>query len=218
VDPDEAATIAARAFTRLGAGREEHLPRPIWPSSAALAAEPLEKAQTALSLLFPGPARDDDDRHAAHLIAGVASGLGGRFFDELRDRQSLAYTVMAYASERRLAGMFGAYIATSPDLEDVARRGLLAEFAKLRDEPVSDEEVERAKTYALGTHAIRQQSGGAVLGDITDAWLLGSLHELDEYEERVRAVTAADMQRVARRYFDESRMIQGVVRGVGKAV
>ena len=218
VDPGEVATIAARAFRRLGEGRVDNLPRPSWPTAPALAVEPRPKAQTALSLLFPGPARDDGDRFAAHLIAGVASGLGGRFFDELRDRQSLAYTVMAYASERRLAGMFGAYIATSPDLEEVARRGLLAEFAKLRDEPISEEEIERAKTYALGTHAIRQQSGGAVLGEITDAWLLGSLQELDEYEARVRAVTAADMQRVARRYFDESRMVQGIVRGVGKAV
>jgi zinc protease len=218
VDPDEAANIAARAFSRLGEGRADDLPRPSWPSAPALAAEPREKAQTALSLLFPGPARDDDDRFAANLIAAVASGLGGRFFDELRDRQSLAYTVMAYASERRLAGLFGAYIATSPDLEDVARRGLLAEFAKLREEPISDEEIERAKTYTLGTHAIRQQSGGAVLGEITDAWLFGSLRELDEYEERVRGVTAADMQRIARKYFDESRMVQGIVRGVGKAV
>ena len=103
-------------------------------------------------------------------------------------------------------------------VSDVARRGLLEEFAKLREQLVSDEEVERAKTYAIGTHAIRQQSGGAVLGDITDAWLLGSLAELDEYEQRVRAVTPADMQRVARRYFDEGRMVQGIVRGVGKAV
>ena len=126
--------------------------------------------------------------------------------------------MQAYASERRLAGVFGAYIATSPDLEDTARRGLLAEFTKLREQPVSGEEVERAKTYAIGTHAIQQQSGGAVLGEITDAWLVGSLSELDEYEARVRAVTAADMQRVARQYFDESRMVQGIVRGVGKAV
>ena len=218
VDPDDAAAIVARTFTRLEQGRAVTLPRPEWPTGPAVTSEPREKAQTAISLLFPGPARDDDDRYAAHLIAGVASGLGGRFFDELRDRQSLAYTVQAYASERRLAGMFGAYIATSPDLEDTARSGLLAEFAKLREQPVSDEEVERAKTYAIGTHAIRQQSGGAVLGEITDAWLLGSLSELDEYEERVRAVTPADMQRVARRYFDESRMVQGIVRGVGKAV
>ena len=101
--------------------------------------------------------------------------MGGRFFDELRDKRSLCYTVHAFASDRRLAGTFGAYIATSPEQEDAARDGLLAEFRRLRDEPVTAEELERAQTYALGTHAIRQQSGGAVLADMVDAYLFGSL-------------------------------------------
>ena len=113
------------------------------------------------------------------MIAGVASGLGGRFFDELRDKQSLGYTVHAFASERALAGAFVRYIATSPEKEEVARQGLLGEFAKLRDEPVTAKELEQAQTYALGVHAIRQQSGGAVLGEIVDAWLFGRLGELD---------------------------------------
>jgi zinc protease len=148
------------------------------------------------------------------MIAGVASGLGGRFFDELRDKQSLGYTVHAFATERALAGVFASYIATSPEKEDVARRGLLAEFAKLRDAPVSDTELARAREYAIGTHAIRQQSGAAVLGDILDAWLFGtSLEELTEHDSRIRSVTARDIQSLAQRYFDESRLVQGVVRG-----
>ena len=55
--------------------------------------EQREKAQTALALMFAGPSRRDDARFATAMIAGVASGLGGRFFDELRDKQSLGYTV-----------------------------------------------------------------------------------------------------------------------------
>ena len=218
IDPAEAASLVARAFSVLGEGRMEEVPEAAWPSSVIAVAESREKAQTAMSLLFEGPSRRDDDRYAAHLIAGVASGLGGRFFDELRDKQSLAYTVQAYASERRLGGVFGAYIATSPDLEETARAGLLAEFAKLREAPVSDDELQRAKTYAIGTHAIRQQSGGAVLGQIVDAWQFATLGELDEFEAKVRGVTPDDMQRVARRFFDESRRVEGLVRGVGKAV
>ena len=98
--------------------------------------------------------------------------------------------MQAYASERLLAGTFIAYIATSPDREEVARRGLLGEFAKLRETEVTAEELERAKTYAIGTRAIRQESGAAVLGELVDAWLYGSgLHELDEHDGRIRAVT-----------------------------
>src|SRR6185436_7954702 len=108
-------------------------------------AESRDKAQTAIALAFPGPARTDDARFAASMIGTVASGLGGRFFDELRDRQSLAYTVHAAASEKRLAGLFVSYIATLPEKEGVARAGLLAEFAKLRESAVTPEELDRAK-------------------------------------------------------------------------
>jgi zinc protease len=219
VEPDEIAALIARDLPQLESRTAQSIAEPAWPTHAAERVESREKAQTALALLFPGPARGDDDRFAAHLLAGVASGLGGRFFDELRDKRSLAYTVHAYASERLQAGTFAAYIATSPELEETARRGLLDEFARLRDTPVSDEELERAKTYAIGTHAIRQESGGAVLADMVDAWLYGrGLHELEEHDARVRAVTPAAMQALARRYFDEGRRVEGIVRGTGKKV
>ncbi len=218
VDADAAAALAARDFSELRAARPRELPPAHWPSALVQRVETREKAQTALTLLFPGPTRTDDARHAAHLLAGIASGLGGRFFDELRDRRSLAYTVHAFSMERRLAGAFGAYIATSPEQEDLARAGLLEEFAKLRERPVLDDELERAKTYAIGTHAIRLQSGGAVLGEMVDAWLFGSgLGELDAVEDRVRAVTAEDILAVAREYFDESRRVEGIVRGTGRS-
>jgi zinc protease len=214
VDPDEMAHALAHEFGALTLREPATLPVPAWPERAATSAESRDKAQTALALLFPGPARGDDDRFAAGLLAGIASGLGGRFFDELRDRRSLAYTVHAFAGARRLAGTFGAYIATSPAKEEMARDGLLEEFARLRAEPVSEDELVRAQTYAIGTHAIAQQSGAAVMGDMVDAWLFGrGLQDLEKHEARVRAVTAADIQRLAQRYFDAERRVEGVVRG-----
>ena len=219
LDPDEVASLAARDFAALGAGATPEVEEPRWPAEPVSASDARDKAQTALALAFPGARRGDDDRFAAHLIAGVASGLGGRFFDELRDRRSLAYTVAAFSSERVRAGSFIAYIATSPEKEEEARRGLLDEFAKLRDRPVTDAELERAQRYAIGTYAISQQSGASVLGDVIDAWLFGrGLAELEEHDERVRGVTPAAMQAFARRYFDESRLVQGIVRGTGKSV
>ena len=212
-DPDELADLAARAFGELEARAPRPLPAPQWPRSATTAVETRDRAQTALVLMFPGPARNDEERYAAAMISSVASGLGGRFFDELRDKRSLCYTVHAFASDRRLAGTFAAYIATSPAQEDAARDGLLAEFRRLRDEPVTEEELRRAQRYAVGSHAIRQQSGGAVLGDVIDAHLFGTLGDLVEYDARVNAVTAAEMQRVANEYFDPSRRVEGIVRG-----
>jgi zinc protease len=216
VDPDETAALAASRFDALAMGAVAPLGEPEWPTRGTTIAESRQKKQTALALAFPSPTRREDARYAAGLIGGVASGLGGRFFDELRDRRSLAYTVHAHAAERRLAGMFIAYIATSPEKEEEARDGLLREFAKLREADVTPEELAQAKAYAIGSHAIRQQSGGAVLSDLVDAWLVGTgLEELDEYENRVRSVTAREMRELAERYFDEGRLVQGVVRGVG---
>jgi zinc protease len=218
MDPDDLASIAARAFADLRQAPPSALVSPAWPTTITTNVETRDRAQTALALLFPGPTREDPRRFSAEMIAGVASGLGGRFFDELRDKRSLCYTVHAFSIERRLAGTFGAYIATSPGQEDEAREGLLAEFRRLRDEPVTEEELARAKTYAVGTHAIRQQNGGAVLADIVDAFLFGSLAELESYDADVRAVTAASMQSVAQDFFDQRRRVEGIVRGVGKKV
>ncbi|OYV67868.1 MAG: hypothetical protein B7Z72_09145, partial [Gemmatimonadetes bacterium 21-71-4] len=217
-DPDRLAAVAARAFSELEYRPPADPAPPAWPAGVATAVETRDKAQTALCLLFPGPSRLDDDRFATGLVAGIASGLGGRFFDELREKRSLAYTVHAFAAERRLAGSFGAYIATSPDREEEARAGLLAEFARLADAPVSARELTDAQTYALGTHAIRLQRGGAVLSDVVGAWLDGRLADLMEFEERVRAVTAGRIQALARRYFDPARRVEGIVRGTGRAV
>jgi zinc protease len=218
-DPKEVADIVARELGSLQLQKDPKVAKPRWPKSVKIAAESRDKAQTAIALAFPAPPRNDESRFAASLIATVASGLGGRFFDELRDKQSLAYTVQAAVSERRLAGMFLSYIATSPEKEGIARAGLLGEFAKLRDQLVSEEEMTRAKEYVVGSHAISQESGGAQLGEMLDAWMLGEgLHELLEYDTRMRAVTADQMRDVARKYFDPERRVEGIVRGVGRTV
>ena len=219
VDPDEMATLAAARFAELRWREEPPLPAPQWPASPLMVAESREKAQSALALAFPSPSRTDDARFAADLLAGVASGLGGRFFDQLRDRQSLAYSVSAFAAEWRRAGMFVSYIATSPEKEEIARAGLLAEFAKLREAPVTEAELAQAKEYAIGTHAIRSQSGGALLGEMINAWIFGrGLHEIDEHDARIRAVTASEMQELANRHFVESALVQSVIRGTGRPV
>lgn len=213
-DPDALAAMAAGALGALTPAPRRFVEIPAWPSVGAVNAEQRDKAQTALAFAYPGPARGDVRRIASALLAGVASGLGGRFFEELRDRQSLAYTVIATPVVRPLAGQFVVYIATSPEKEEQARCGLLAEIEKLREAPVTKDELHRARTYALGSWAIRQEGGGAVMGDIADAWLFGALEDLSEFEARVRAVTAADLQSVAVEYFDAARCVEGVVRGV----
>ncbi len=218
VDPDEAAAMLATEFAQLRWTDARPIEAPTWPDGVVTTADSREKAQTALAIGFPGPTRSDADRYVAALIASVASGLGGRFFDELRDRQSLAYTVNLFGVDRRAAGLLVAYIATGPEKEEVARAGLLNEFAKLRESPVTADELLRAQRYAIGTHAIRQESSSAVLSDVLDSWTFGSLAELGEFETEIEAVTTDRMLEVAKRCFDPTRRVEGIVRGIPKTV
>ena len=214
VPEDEIAQVMADAFAGIQHRPAVPPPAPLWPGAIRQRVEDREKAQTAMAIGFPGPTRLDPDRYAVGTLTLIASGLGGRFFDELRDKRSLAYTVQAWATERVSAGMFTAYIATAPAREDEARQALLEEFAKLREYPVMPEELSRATRYALGAHAISQQSGGTVLAELLDAWLFGEgPSELDEFEGRISAVTAEDIQRFAAQSLDPARRVEGIVRG-----
>jgi zinc protease len=120
------------------------------------------------------------------------------------------------ARPSRAAGWFTSYLACAPDKEEQARRGLLREWAALADAPVSDDELSRAKAYVLGAHAIRQQSAAAVASEIADAWLADALPTYDTESTVIAAVTAADVQRVARSAVSAAP-VWGAVRGVSVA-
>jgi zinc protease len=184
-----------------------------WPTESRESIESRDKAQTAFSILFRGPTRSSPERHAATALSAVASGLGGRLFQALRDQESLAYSVHLGARALPRAGWLAAYLACAPSKEDAARAGLMRECRRLAEEPVSADELARAKAYLLGSLAIRQQSAASVLGDIADAWQLGTLEDLDEEPRAIAALTADDLQAVARDSFDIGRAVWGVVRG-----
>ena len=219
IEPTVVAGLAARYFGALRTAERAPASQPEWPEGIVERADARDKAQTAIAMLFTGAPRSDDARFVAAMITGVTSGLGGRFFEELRDRQSLAYSVITSPIVRQRAGAFSAYIAMSPEKEDQARTGLLDQFARLREVPVSDRELVQAQTYALGAWAIRRESPGNVIADIADAWLFGaSLRELEDYEDNVRAVTAQQMLEFARKHFAPARRVEGIVRGAGREV
>ena len=216
-EPQELARQLASAFTMLRPAPVALIAAPELQTQRVELVDERTKQQSAVAMLFRGPARRDGMRYATALMTGVASGLGGRFFESLRSRQSLAYSVFVSASTLQQAGMISAYIACAPERELEAREGLLREFAMLRDEPVTADELERARTYAIGMHALRQESAGAQLGDMIDAWMTGDgLVELDAEVPQLRAVTAADVQQVVRQWTDPERRVEAIVRGVAK--
>lgn len=175
-----------------------------------------EKAQSAVAMVFPGPGRRAPDRAVARVWAAIASGLGGRLFEALRDRRSLAYTVLASAWEKARAGALVTYIATSPEREEEARAAMLEQLDRFAREPVSQPELHGAINYLSGQAEVARQSGRAVAAEILEAWVAGTgLHELADPAAAFRAVTAEDVQRLTVQYLDPSRRVEGVVRGGG---
>ncbi len=215
VDPATAAAALAAAFDRWALRSAPVTPAAPWPAVATQQVDARDKRQTGLAMLFPGPDRHSPERVVAEVVTVIAGGLGGRFFESLRSRQSLAYSVQVLAGERRAGGYLGGYLAMAPSREAEARAGLLREWQRLRDAPVTGEELARAVTYLAGVRAIRRQSGGALLGELLDAWLAGSLDEIDAWDAAVRRVTSTDCAALVERWIDPSRAVEGIVRGVG---
>lgn len=216
VEADAFADVCAQHLAAAGAAKDEPpcaIPAK-WPASPARAVVRRPRAQTALSLAFPGPRHGETDADALTLLGSAIGGLGGRLFEELRSRQSLAYTVSAAPLPRRHGGSFHAYIATSPEREDEARDGLLRELGRLRTEPIGADELDRARRFMIGARRIRRQTGGAQLSDLMTALLIGSgLEELRTYETRLMAFDTEALRAAAERWLDEARVVEGVVRG-----
>lgn len=173
-----------------------------------------EKEQSALALGFLGPAYHDDDFYSLTVLQNVISGLGGRFFEELRGRQSLAYTVSAFLASRLEAGAFVSYIATSPEKEEIAKSGLLREFEKLTNEPITKEELERAVRYTIGSYQIGLETYCAQMAQYAHNFLLGKgLEGVENFPRRIAKVSREDVLCAAQRYFLLDKYAVGVVRG-----
>ncbi|HEX6105683.1 MAG TPA: pitrilysin family protein [Gemmatimonadales bacterium] len=221
-DPERASDALAGVFGHRAAGEvgSEEESAAVWTAGddgdAPVRVVTREKAQAALAMAFPGPSRRDPDRAAASVWAAVASGLGGRLFEALRDRRSLAYTVVASSWQKARGGSLLTYIATSPAREEEAREQMLLELERFAQEPVTEEELSQAVNYLAGQAEVSRQNGGAVAGEILEAWISGTgLQELEDPAGRYRAVTAEDVRRIARSYLVPSRRAEGVVRGTG---
>ena len=175
-----------------------------------------DKAQAALAMAFPGPSRRQREHAAAQVWGAIASGLGGRLFEALRDRRSLAYSVVASAWQKARGGALVTYIATSPEREDEAREQMLVELERFAEEPVAATELRQAVSYLAGQAEVSRQNAASVVGEILDCWFAaGSLEEMSDPGAPFRAVTAEDVQRLAASSLDPGKRAEGVVRGTG---
>ncbi|MEO8139630.1 MAG: pitrilysin family protein, partial [Gemmatimonadota bacterium] len=218
LDPERAMASLTGIFGRYSARPPAPLTTPVaWAMQEEHVTRvvPREKAQSAFAMVFPGPSRRDPARHAAEVWSAVASGLGGRLFEALRDRRSLAYTVVASSWQKARGGAFVSYIATAPKREEEARREMLRELERFAQERVTVAELSQAVNYLAGQTAVNRQRSSAVAGEMLEAWLAGGgLMDLEDPAGHYRAVTADQIRDVAQATLKGARA-EGVVRGTG---
>jgi zinc protease len=172
----------------------------------------LPRAQAHVVYGFMGARLNDPWRHALEVLSMLLSGQGGRLFVELRDKRSMAYSVSSFTIEGVDPGYFAAYIGTSPEKVDDALAGIRAELARVRDEPVSEAELARAKQHLIGTNEIglQRNAARAALLALDTCYGLG-LENFLHYSDNIAAVTAEDVREVARRVIDFDRSALAIV-------
>ncbi|MGB8656413.1 MAG: pitrilysin family protein [Candidatus Zixiibacteriota bacterium] len=183
-------------------------------SMTNLVVENRSKAQTAQALGFVTCAYREDDVYALKVLQAVASGGGGRFYRELREKRGLAYTVYGMNDSWDQTGAFYAYIATSPEKEELAREKLSSEFCQFTRDTVTDDELHTAKRYITGMYRILLETNSALIKQYAKAELLGKgISEVEAYPLRIEEVTKEQVKGVALKYFDPEMQSVGVVRG-----
>lgn len=207
--PDVIAEVQ-RLFGSLPAGAVPD-PEKSTPPAPAISREVLTVpgAQTQIMMAGLAPAITDPDFPAAKVLAALlGGGMAGRFFSELRDKQGLAYTTTTQYPPRVQPSILVSLLGTGPDNAVKAEAALRAELDRIQREPPSGDELAVAKAYHLGTMAMDRRTNAR------QAWYLAA-YELagldpafiERYPARVRAVTAADVQRVARAYLSTLRTV-----------
>jgi zinc protease len=215
VDPDHAVALAEELLGE-AAARGEHVPPqvPAEPAveAARTAVKRMDKQQAHLVLGFLGTRVTDAGRFPLDVLASVLAGQGGRLFTELRDKRSMAYSITAFNLEGVDPGYFAVYMGTSPEKVDAAVEGIREELRKVRDEPVSEAEISRARRYLVGSHAIGLQKNAARAAVIAfdEAYGVGA-DAFTRYAASIEAVDARAVQEAARRTIDLDRAVLAVV-------
>ncbi|TAJ16413.1 MAG: insulinase family protein [Dehalococcoidia bacterium] len=172
-----------------------------------------EIEQCNLMLAVLGLGRKDPDRYALDIMnTALGRGMSSRLFTEVRERRGLAYSVGSGSSRYRDIGSVSVSAGVTREHQEEALQVILGELNRIATEPMGDEELTRTKDYAAGSFRLgletpmsfAQRFGGQLLQD-------GEIEPPDVTVARLRAVTAADVQRVAARLFTDAKFSLAVV-------
>lgn len=175
--------------------------------------------QTSLWLGGLGIERNSADYFAVlvmnHVLGG---GPASRLFVNLREDKGYTYGVSSAFTGSTFPGVMVASTDVRTAVTEGAMQELIAEIKRISIEPVPDTELKNAKRALIGRFALSLDSPQALMANLATQKIYGLPADYwDTYPQRVEAITAADIQRVATKYYDASRL-QIVAVGDGASV
>jgi predicted Zn-dependent peptidase len=156
----------------------------------------------------PGLTRSDERRFALAVLDSIFGGAtSSRLFVEVREKRGLAYSVGSYNDQYTDHGLVATYVGTREDNVEKACRVIAAEIQRLRSEPVSEQELERAKEHVKGRLVLSSESTATRMSRNARAILFGTpLYTLDEMLDKVDVVTVEDVTALGEELYDQSRL------------
>lgn len=216
VDRTEILTEVERLFGdwRGGEIRNPSFPAPpVRTRRGAYVVDRPGSAQSNIALANIALTRTSPDFFPALVMNQIlGGGASARLFMNLREEKGYTYGAYSSFDMRRLAGAFEAHAEVRAQVTGDSLREFFAEIDRIRDEIVPAEELQNAKNYLAGVFPIRLETQEGLTGQILTMQLYDLPADyLASYRERINAVTAADVQRVARQYVAPNEMAIVVV-------
>src|SRR5712692_5926213 len=159
--------------------------------------------QVQLCIGVPSHPIAHEKRHAGYILNTLlGGGMSSRLFQNIRERQGLAYSIYSDLNPYRDTGSLTVYAGTSRESAVKVVQSVVSEFRKLKTEPVPAEELRRSKDQLKGSLMLSLESSTARMSNLArQEMYFDRFYDLDELIEKIEAVTVEDLQTLANEFF-----------------
>src|SRR6202451_435349 len=179
-----------------------HSPQPkIVPRIIMRNKKALEQVQICVGV--PSHPIAHEKRPASYILNTLlGGGMSSRLFQNIRERQGLAYSIYSDLNPYRDTGCLSVYAGTSLTSAAKVVRSVVNEFRDLKNNPVPEEELLRSKDQLKGSLMLSLESSTARMSNLArQEMYFDHFQDLDELIEKIEAVTADDLQSLAQEFF-----------------
>jgi len=164
--------------------------------------------QVHLYIGVPSIAMPHESRFACYILNAIlGGGMSSRLFQNIREKQGLAYTVFSELTMYHDAGCMLIYAGTSLKSAERVIHSIVHELKQVVDHLVSPEELRRAKDHLKGSFVLGLESTSSRMGNLARQELyFKRFFTLDEMLERIESVEAAEVQKLAQQFFEPRKM------------